>query len=66
MLFDDSVRYVNKARASGSPVELQTWNHVMHVWQMFHESVPEGRQALEHIEVFLKRHSDIGEREQVA
>jgi monoterpene epsilon-lactone hydrolase len=66
MLFDDSVRYVNKARASGSQVELQTWNHVMHVWQMFHESVPEGRQALEHIELFLKRHSDIGEREQAA
>lgn len=66
MLFDDAVRYVNKARASGSPVELQTWNHVMHVWQMFHENVPEGRQSLDEIEKFLQRHSAIGDREQAA
>ena len=27
MLLDDAVRYVNKARVQGSPVELQAWGH---------------------------------------
>ncbi len=53
MLLDDSRRYVNRAQAAGSPVRLQTWNHMVHVWQIFNPELPEARQALEEIGKFL-------------
>lgn len=56
MLRDDALRYANKAAAAGSPVELQTWAHMVHVWQIFHPDLPEGRDALEEIRRFLERH----------
>ncbi len=54
MLFDDSVRYVNKARAAGSMVELQVWPHTLHVWQAF-EELPEAMEALAAIGEFIER-----------
>ena len=54
MLRDDSRRYVNKARAAGSPVTLQSWPHMVHVWQIFHPDLPEGREALAEIGKFLR------------
>ena len=57
MLRDDSRRYVNKARAAGSPVTLQTWPHMVHVWQIFHPDLPEGQAALSEIGQFLQAHS---------
>jgi len=53
MLRDDSRRYVNRARAAGSPVKLQTWNHMVHVWHIFNPELPEARDALEEIRKFL-------------
>lgn len=53
MLFDDARRYAAKARAAGSPVRLQTWDHVPHVWQIFNPELPEAREALAQIGVFL-------------
>ena len=41
ILLDDARRYVNKARASGSPVRLQSWAGLLHVWQIFNPEVPE-------------------------
>jgi acetyl esterase/lipase len=55
MLFDDARRYVNKARAAGSPAFLQSWPGLLHVWQIFYPEVPEAHAAWEHIEVFLER-----------
>ena len=57
MLFDDSRRYVNKAIAAGSPVTLQTWRHMVHVWQIYHPDLPEGQEALDEIGKFLRAHS---------
>jgi acetyl esterase/lipase len=57
MLLDDARRYVARAAAAGSPVTLQTWPHVVHVWQIFHETLDEGREALEQIRVFIERHA---------
>lgn len=54
MLFDDSVRYVNKARAAGSTVEFQVWPHTLHVWQAF-EELPEAMEALAAMGEFLER-----------
>ncbi len=53
MLLDDSVRYTNKARVAGSPVMLQTWSRMVHVWHIFHPELTEARQAFEQIEKFL-------------
>lgn len=50
---DDARRYTNKARAAGSPVRLQLWSNMMHVWQMFEPELDEARQAFEQIERFL-------------
>ncbi|HWS76693.1 MAG TPA: alpha/beta hydrolase fold domain-containing protein, partial [Quisquiliibacterium sp.] len=56
MLRDDGRRYANRAAAAGSPVQLQTWNHMVHVWQIFHPDLPEGREAFEEIRRFLATH----------
>lgn len=53
MLFDDSRRYANRAQAAGSPVKLQRWNHMVHVWQIFNPELPEAREALAEIGKFL-------------
>jgi acetyl esterase/lipase len=53
ILYDDARRWVNRARAAGSPARLQTWPHMVHVWQIFHPDLPEGRQALEEAGRFL-------------
>jgi len=53
MLFDDSRRYVNRARAAGSPVRLQRWAHMVHVWQLFNPELPEAREAFAEIGKFL-------------
>jgi acetyl esterase/lipase len=54
MLFDDSVRYVNRAQAAGSPVRLQRFGHMVHVWQIFNPELPEAREALAEIGKFLE------------
>jgi acetyl esterase/lipase len=53
MLFDDSRRYANRARAAGSAVRLQYWNHMVHVWQIFNPELTEARDALAEIGKFL-------------
>lgn len=53
MLFDDSKRYVNRAVAAGSPAKLQSWAHMVHVWQMFYPQLTEARQAWDEIEKFI-------------
>lgn len=55
MLRDDARRYVNRAQAAGSPVQLQTWDHMVHVWQIYHPDLPEGREALSEVGKFLAR-----------
>ena len=52
MLFDDSRRYVAKAQAAESPVVLQSWPNMLHVWQMFTE-IPEAEDAYQNIREFL-------------
>ncbi|MDX1733623.1 MAG: alpha/beta hydrolase [Halioglobus sp.] len=53
MLLDDARRYVNRAAAAGSPVRLQTWPHVMHVWHIFHPDLDEARAAWDEIGAFI-------------
>jgi acetyl esterase/lipase len=53
MLFDHSLRYVNKAKAQGSPVTLQVWPDMVHVWQMFQHVLPEARDAIDEVAAFI-------------
>jgi acetyl esterase/lipase len=53
MLLDDGRRYVNRARAAGSPARLQTWDHVVHAWHIFNPELPEAVAALEEVGKFL-------------
>jgi len=55
MLYDDSVRYAAKAQSQGSPVTLQSWNNLPHVWQIFDDYVKEAHDALDEIGAFFKK-----------
>jgi acetyl esterase/lipase len=56
MLLDDARRYVYKACAAGSPVKLQTWTDMVHVWQIFDPDLPQAAEAWVEIGKFLERH----------
>lgn len=45
-LLDDSLRMVERLRAGGNEVQSQVWATVPHVFQLFHQMLPEGRQSL--------------------
>ncbi len=55
LLLENAKRYVEKARAAGSPVELETWPNMVHVWHLFTPLLPEAEEAFEHIGAFLNR-----------
>lgn len=52
MLLDDARRYAAKAQAAESPVTLQLWPNMLHVWQMFGD-LPETDEAFERVGEFL-------------
>jgi acetyl esterase/lipase len=54
MLLDDARRYVNKARAAGSPARLQSWPGLLHVWQILNPEVPEAMDAFAQIGDFIR------------
>lgn len=54
MLLDDARRYVTKAQAAESPVILQTWPDMVHVWQIFTPELEEAEEAYENIAEFLE------------
>ena len=57
MLLGDAIRYVNKARSQDSPVTLQVWPGMVHVWQMFQHVLPEARLAIEEVAAFVQANS---------
>jgi acetyl esterase/lipase len=54
MLLDDARRFVNKARAAGSPARLQSWAGLLHVWQIMNPEVPEALEAFDQIAGFVR------------
>ncbi|MGE0408727.1 MAG: alpha/beta hydrolase [Amphiplicatus sp.] len=46
MLFDDSRRLVEKAKAAGLHVDFVAADNLVHVWPLFHPFLPEAREAL--------------------
>ena len=56
VFYDEGVRYANKAMASGGVAVVQTWPHMLHVWHIFVQELPEAVAAFEHIEAFVSDH----------
>jgi len=54
MLLDDARRYVNKATEAGSEATLETWHHMLHVWHIFEQTLPEAQEAFNHIGRFME------------
>jgi len=53
-LFDDSTRLAAKAEAAGVEVQLDIWEEMIHVWPVFADILPEGRQAIDKIGDYIK------------
>jgi monoterpene epsilon-lactone hydrolase len=53
MLLDDARRYANKANASGSIAVLQSWPHMVHVWKVFLDVLPQAREAFDLAKEFI-------------
>jgi len=53
MLYDDSVLFVEKAKAAGVDASLEEWDDMMHVFQYF--GLPESKKALDNIGKFVQR-----------
>ena len=63
MLLDDARNYVRRAQDQESPVVLQTWPGMVHVWHMFTGILPQADEALGEIEEFIESCSSSGDRE---
>ncbi len=53
-LLDDANAIAERAKAAGVKVELQVWDDMPHVWHHFASILPEGQQAIQCIDAFLK------------
>lgn len=56
VLYDDSRRYAEKARQAGSPVTLQVWANMVHIFQHYDHIIPEAEAALDEAGNFFKAH----------
>lgn len=52
VLYDDSVRFVSKAKKQGVKIEFQKWHGLIHWWHMF-GSMPESKEAIDKIIAFV-------------
>jgi monoterpene epsilon-lactone hydrolase len=59
VLLSDSTRLAERAKRAGVDVTIQVWDHMWHVFQVNAIFVPEARQAIGDIGVFLKKHLKI-------
>ena len=55
-LLDDSNRLAKKLKLAGSPVTLEVWDDMIHVWHLFAPMLTKGQQAIERIAAFTGQH----------
>ena len=55
-VLSDSTMFADRAKAAGVDVELEVWDGMIHVFQMFAAELPEGRDAIGVIARFLDKH----------
>ena len=54
VLLDDSLELERRARAQGVKVQLRVWPEMIHVWPMFHPSLPEATRAIAEAVAFTR------------
>lgn len=52
-LLDDSTRLADRMKAAGVEVELEVWDRMIHVWQLFAPILSEGREAVAKAGAFI-------------
>jgi monoterpene epsilon-lactone hydrolase len=57
-LLDDAGRLAERARKAGVSVTYEPWENMIHVWQMFAPMLDEGKQAIERIGEFVRKHAE--------
>jgi len=60
MLYDDSVRLVEKANEAGVAVRFESRRGLAHVWPLFHPLLPEAREALDIAGAFIRERTGEG------
>jgi acetyl esterase/lipase len=55
MLLDDARRFAARAEAAGTPVELELWDNMIHVWHFLYPLSPGARGAVDHLAGFVAR-----------
>ncbi|MBA3813881.1 MAG: alpha/beta hydrolase [Alphaproteobacteria bacterium] len=55
ILYDDTLRVVEKAKKAGVNVTLEIEEEMPHVYPVFAGILPEGKKAIEHISLFVKK-----------
>ncbi|MFX1344229.1 MAG: alpha/beta hydrolase [Promethearchaeota archaeon] len=53
ILLDDSIRFVDAAKAAGVDVKFEIWDDMIHMFQMFATMAPEGQDAINKIGEFV-------------
>lgn len=54
VLLDDATRIAERAKAAGVKVDLEVWDDMIHIWQIFAPMLPEGQQAIERLGAFIR------------
>jgi monoterpene epsilon-lactone hydrolase len=57
ILLDDSMRLAERAREDSVDVEVEVWDGMWHVWQLFAWYMPEGGHAIGNIGAFIRKHA---------
>jgi monoterpene epsilon-lactone hydrolase len=55
VLLDDSTRVAERAKAAGVDVTIEVWDEMIHVFQIFAPTLPEGQQAIDKIGEWVKQ-----------
>jgi epsilon-lactone hydrolase len=55
VLLDDSTRLAKKMKEAGVQVELEIWDHMMHVWHWMAGIMPEGNEAIAKMGAYVQR-----------
>jgi acetyl esterase/lipase len=60
ILLSDAERLANNAQAAGVKVKLAIWPKMWHLWHTFVPILPEAKQAVNEIGVFIQEHLENG------
>lgn len=58
VLLDDSMRFAERAKAAGVDVQIDVWDGMIHEWPFFAAIIPEGREAIDQMGVYIRRRLD--------